>query len=158
MIKQVYISYFYQIRFFTPNYIPLSTAVYDPKWYHSNCGQDYVYKDKNGVVNGLRINPLHPEPHNDECVGCDKKIGPENCSFIRLYKEQLGRINFGEFMVKLNQYMDKINTLYLQYPSATTLIPVFIVHEAPNNPCSERWPLFEWFNEHGIKCEEWSKQ
>lgn len=46
-----YISYFYQIRFFKPNMIPISTAKWDPKWYSQN-GKPYI--DKRGVVNGLR--------------------------------------------------------------------------------------------------------
>ena len=32
---------------------------------------------------------------------------------------------------------------------------VLLVHEAPNNPCSERWPLFEWFKKHGIDAKEY---
>lgn len=31
---KILISYFYQIRFFKPNMIPLSTAAFDPKWFH----------------------------------------------------------------------------------------------------------------------------
>jgi hypothetical protein len=33
-------------------------------------------------------------------------------------------------------------------------IIVFIVHEAWNNPCSERKPLQKYFKEHGIECKE----
>lgn len=157
MISKVYVSYFYQIRFFTPNLIPLSTALYDPKWYHSNCGQNYIYKDKNGVVNGLRINPLHPQPHNDSCVECKRTGDPTTCVFTRTYRQQLDSINFGEFMVKLENYMNKINMLYLNYPSPSNLIPVFIVHEAPSNKCSERVALFDWFKSNGIECTEWTK-
>lgn len=36
-------------------------------------------------------------------------------------------------------------------------IMVLIVHEAPNNPCSERWPLIKWFNEHGYDLKEFNK-
>jgi hypothetical protein len=31
---------------------------------------------------------------------------------------------------------------------------VLIVYEAPNNPCSERRYLQEYFNKHGIECKE----
>lgn len=34
------------------------------------------------------------------------------------------------------------------------IIMVLIVHEAPNNPCSERHTLIKYFNEHGIECKE----
>lgn len=35
---KIYTSYFYQIRFFKPNMIPLSTAKYDPSWFHKGLG------------------------------------------------------------------------------------------------------------------------
>ena len=31
---------------------------------------------------------------------------------------------------------------------------MLIVYEAPNNPCSERKPLQEYFKAHGIECNE----
>ena len=33
-------------------------------------------------------------------------------------------------------------------------IAVLIVYEAPNNPCSERHSLINYFNRHGIECKE----
>ena len=36
-----YISYFYQIRNFSPNMIPISTTVSDPDWFHK--GEDGIY-------------------------------------------------------------------------------------------------------------------
>lgn len=33
-------------------------------------------------------------------------------------------------------------------------IIVFIVHEAPSNPCSERQVLLEYFNSHSVECKE----
>ena len=38
---KIYTSYFYQIRFFKPNMIPLSTAKYDPSWFHKGLGWKY---------------------------------------------------------------------------------------------------------------------
>ena len=46
------LGYFYQVRFFTPNMIPVSTALGDPKWYHQNKGQQFTFLDKNNVING----------------------------------------------------------------------------------------------------------
>ena len=40
------LGYFYQVRFFTPNMIPVSTAVSDPKWYHQNKGPQFTFLDK----------------------------------------------------------------------------------------------------------------
>ena len=52
------ISYFYQIRNFPKNYIPMSTCLSDPAWYHNNQGENYIYKDKRGILNGLRLQPI----------------------------------------------------------------------------------------------------
>ena len=40
--------------------IPVSTAAWDPAWFHINGEKDSVYKDKNGIYNGLRFNELAP--------------------------------------------------------------------------------------------------
>ena len=53
-----YTSYFYQVRFFTPNMIPISTAKWDPKWFHDFQDNKYVFLDKRGVCNGLRADPF----------------------------------------------------------------------------------------------------
>ena len=61
-----YTSYFYQIRNFTPNMIPLSTACGDPLWFHKGMDNSYTFFDKNGVINGLRAEMLHPD---NSCSG-----------------------------------------------------------------------------------------
>ena len=33
-------------------------------------------------------------------------------------------------------------------------IIVLLVYEKPDNPCSERWPLKDWFAAHGLELEE----
>lgn len=54
------ISYFYQIRNFKKNMLPLSTAVSDPAWFHENLNNNHIFIDKRGIINGIRILPLHP--------------------------------------------------------------------------------------------------
>lgn len=150
MINKVYISYFYQIRFFTPDYLPISTAVWDPKWYHNFKDQSYLFRDKNNVVNGVRSQLLHPGHSCDGlCRGretCETK-DPTRCDFLRAYRNQLDNLNLQQLLSNLETYMAKVGAKY----------PVFIVHEAPQNPCSERTVLFEWFIDNGISCEEWSR-
>ena len=84
-------SYFYQIRNFTRNMIPISTAVWDPAWYH-NFTKDYshLFYDSRNILNGLRLEKINEE-----------------------------------------------------------IILVLIVYETPNNLCSERIPLQEYFTQHG---------
>ena len=44
------ISYFYKIRFFQPWMIPISTAAWDPKYYHDNKGKDYLFVDTINIL------------------------------------------------------------------------------------------------------------
>ena len=153
-IDRVYTSYFYQIRNFTPDMVPLSTAVFDPKWYHLNKGQNHVYIDKNGVINGLRINQMHPDSSCDyQCTACQKTGNPDTCDFLRLYKVQLENIPFEQFMQNLENYLDIIQRDYLK--TDKELHVIFMVHEALGNKCSERRVIQDWFNDHGIRCTEW---
>ena len=154
---QIYISYFYQIRFFKPNIIPLSTAAGDPAWFHQGKGQSFQYKDKNGVWNGLRAEPFVPGP---QCAGLCQ--GPEYCSpneynscaFLRRYRRQLNELDFAAIMQKFEKLGKAIQNKeqFFEEP-----IAVLIVHEAPNNPCSERWTLIDWFAANGYKLKEWNR-
>ena len=48
-------SYFYQIRNFKPNMIPVSINLSDPKWYHNNKNKHHVYIDRRNIINGIRF-------------------------------------------------------------------------------------------------------
>ena len=149
-----YVSYFYQIRFFKRWMIPVSTAVWDPKWYHENQNQNHTFVDKRGVLNGVRINPLVPnETCNNLCRGieaCQTK-DPNTCAFLSKYYEQLQEIDFRDFMNKLESHlMPLANKLDLpRDPMA-----IFIVHEVPSKICSERQMLIKWFESNGVPLTE----
>lgn len=147
-------SYFYHIRFFKPYMIPLSTAIWDPKWYHNFREQDKTFIDKNGVINGLRISPLMPGSSCDGlCRGREVcSVGdPSSCEFLKAYYKQLSSISMPTFMSELNSHIDTI-VEYLKLDRDPLV--VFIVHEKYDNPCSERVMLHKWFKENSIKCEE----
>lgn len=157
--SRIYISYFYTIRFFTPNMVPFSTAVWDPRWYHDYKSQYHSFYDKRGVINGLRIQPLVPDKHcNGLCRGpenCpDKEVmGPGNCRFLKAYSDQLDSISFDELMGSLDYGCIKALS-YLTRQMSVEPIPVIIVHESPDNPCSERWPIIKWFKSNGVNLQE----
>lgn len=147
---QIYTSYFYQIRNFTPNMIPISTAVWDPKWFHDFKDANYIFKDKNGVYNGIRCPILAP---GSACEGlcqgvenCEGKNTPDKCKFLQQYKQQLDKIDYKQFMQDLEELVKKID---IDNP-----IVVFIVYETPKNPCSERQTIIDWFNIHGNPVKE----
>ena len=155
---KVYTSYFYQIRFFKPHQIPLSTAVWDPKWFHEGQGKDHVWKDKNGVWNGLRLEILNPDnccSLPPECIECQRKGDPETCSFIKDYSTGLHtKVDFSELLDMINKTAEYIQQLegFEEEPEI-----ILIVHEASDEPCSERKSIQELFAEHGIECTEWRR-
>ena len=139
------ISYFYQVRNFEPDMIPISTARWDPDWFHNGMGQNYVFKDKRGIYNGIRYEYLVP---NEECchlcLGKDKCLSNGivlgQCDFLKKYKEQIDKINFSAFLNECEGLKQRIG---IEDPCF-----VFMVYEAPNNPCSERDKIIEWFEEN----------
>lgn len=153
MIK-VAISYFYQIRFFKPYMLPMSTAVWDPKWYHNFKSQDTCFIDRNRVINGLRISPLMPGwscanlcRGREECSTGD----PSTCEFLKEYANQLSQIDFNSFMETLEKYANELKEkLWFEEDP----LAVFIVHEKYDNPCSERVVLIDWFKQNGVECKE----
>lgn len=151
---KIYTSYFYQIRFFTPNMIPFSTAVWDPRWYYKNHQGDW-YIDGRGVINGLRAEPFAPGPQlQGLCRGACIPGHPADCSFLEGYWNQLNQLNFDNIMTRTETLCNKV----AQYCNQTNPIAVFIVHEAASNPCSERGQIQKWFKKNGIECEEWRRE
>lgn len=130
-----------------PHMIPLSTARFDPRWYYNGKKQGYVWRDKRGVINGLRAPIFAPGPrceglcHGPE--GC--KSNPSNCDFLRMYHVQLKHLNFKDTVESL----EKLAKLM----GGDTA--VLLVHEAPTNPCSEREVLKTWFKENNYELEEY---
>lgn len=137
-------SYFYQIRNFTPNMIPVSTCLSDPAWYRPPEGKEY-YIDKRGIVCGLRYEPLIVQRYGTiGCTGLHKKCPLYNegyqCDCMREYEQLLYSLVNKEKTLKAFEYCcNKFN--------ADTI--VLIVYETPNNPCSEREGLQLLFD-----CEE----
>ena len=150
-------SYFYQIRNMSNNMIPLSTAKFDPTWFHQGTYDLSIqFKDKNGVWNGLRAEPFVP---GEECTGlcfgseyCDPP-NPDKCDFLRIYKQQLDRLDFNEIWNRFERLSNEIQKLegFLEEP-----VCILLFHEAYWNPCSERWMVIKWFQEHGYDIKEFN--
>lgn len=152
---KIYISYFYNIRFFTHDLVPVSTAIWDPKWYHDGKGNDYRFFDKRDIWNGVRFEELSPMKleGDPECINCKVKPDISKCGFIKRYKEYLNTLDFELLMAKMHGLVGTMMDIL-----GHEVHPVLIVHEAPWNPCSERSPLVEWFREHGVEIEEWQSR
>lgn len=140
---KVYTSYFYQIRNFPKNFIPISTAVWDPKW--------FVGETKNGVKMGLKFKPFAP---GKSCSGyCNKncQLKGSHCEFLRKYEEQINDISFERTLSAINIIINKAIESGIKNPKI-----VFIVYETPDNPCSERNTIQKYFRLNGVECEELS--
>ena len=152
---EIKIASFYQIRFLKPYQIPVSTAAVDPNWFHDNKGRNYVYTDKNGVLNGIRYEDFsHIKINNAKCFGtrgygeiCDGN--PETCDFLNKYEEKLLSLDFNIVMKKLQRVCDEVKSK-LGFTEEPEII--FIVYEAENNPHSERGRITKMFNHYGVKC------
>ncbi len=152
---QIYTSYFYQVRNFKPFVVPISTAKYDPKWFHKKeKGLSYIFQDKNGVLNGIRYNLFVPGPSCDSCCtgpeNCDTK-NPVQCEFLKRYTEQLEKIDINRVFKTLDFLKDYVKTTY---KIEKDLIFCFMVYETPKNPCSERRVIQSYFTSRGILCAE----
>jgi len=126
-----YIGYFQQIKSMSDNILPISTAIWQPKW---------LPKDKYVVMEELSPRYIN---HHSDCKGCtkDKYL---SCEFLKEYKEYIYSLN-------IRNILNKINTLLFM----TDYIDVcFMVYELPDNPCSERHILKKWFEDNGIPIRD----
>ena len=156
-------SYFYKIRFFKKNMIPLSICIYDPKWYINN-------KDKNGQIYGLRCNEysgvqpdknllsfLVPQEYrsNTDCECCNNK-GNIHCDYLNRYRNHLHKYIDGNEELLLSQILNEIK---INYPdrisgyngddncnNGNNLTVVFIGFEVSSVSCSERFVLSEYIS------------
>jgi len=159
---KVYISYFYQIRNFTPNMLPLSTAMYPPKWFNKN---NRYWMDARGVINGVSIDEfIFPKHLFDNVLDDNNKCGNDCgfypigedwfkwCPFMKIYYNHLREQNLIDI---LNRYENVIKHTFNEILNLNIDTIVLIVHEPPDRYCGERPVLKRYFAENGIELEEW---
>jgi len=134
-----------------PYMIPLSTAIWGPKWFK----QGKPWKDKNGVWNGLKADVFAPGPMCEGlCRGpetCETR-SPQKCLFLNTYRYQLDLLDFNDVVARCERIGNYIKSLenFSEEP-----VIMLLVHEAPQNPCSERRVIQEWFAANGKEVKEW---
>lgn len=151
---KIAISYFYKIRFFKPWMIPLSTAKWDPEWYHQGKDYKHTFIDKNGVINGYRIESFAPGATCEGLCGGPAQCGsdPGSCAFLSTYRKQLAAIDFESLKAKLEEFSNQLKASSAWPPQEPVF--VFIVYEPPQKKCSERGAIMDWFKSHGCECNE----
>ena len=143
---QFWISHFYNVRHFPAYMVPVSTAIWDPKWYHDGKGDNYIFIDKNGIVNGIKCLALNPSKIPQSCSK-DCKQNPSDCTFKRDYLAYLRTLDFEYTLARIENSVKKL-------PGIGDIC--LLVHEAPSNPCGERECLKEWFLENDYYLKEWT--
>lgn len=134
----------------TPKQICFSTAIWDPKWFHDFMTQDVKFI-KDGKICGLRM-PIF-NSRNHECRGMPCQYLPKSCNFLKSYALQLSELDFNEIKSTLVEAATlAAKELHIDDPDV-----VLLVHEAPDNPCSERSVIMKWFEKNGVKIKEWQK-
>lgn len=146
---KIYTSYFYQIRYFPKNLVPLSTCVWPPKYFGT---PTTYFKDKRGVLCGLDIPPLKPGPScNTLCVGKGCSKHPDSCEFLKKYYDQLTSLQFSSIIKSLQGLKERIE----EGEKLQNVDFALIFYETPSNPCSERRIVQKWFKENGMEIKEW---
>lgn len=158
-----FISYFYQIRNMSSNMLPVSTAMYDPAWFHDGKGIGNRYLDKNCVVNGVRMNEVMMDAYRvADLIKAGSMCGPncshraeEMCPYMQEYAKCIRAKNpdFKQFITFCEGYVQFLNQKF-NFGIDTI---IFIVHENPLISCGERPVLQQWFEENGYELKEWSK-
>ncbi len=144
------ISYFYQIRNFKPNMIPISTALWDPFWFQPPADKEY-WIDKRGIVCGLRYEPLIVQKEGSHTCPCKNRSLAPNCPTMQEYRQLLETIDFDK-MIKAFEFCGNKFKKELNFQEEPII--VLIVYETPNNSCSERAALIDYFQSKGIDCKE----
>ena len=168
-------SYFYNIRFFKRNYLPISICIWDPKWYKQ------PIKQFNNII-GMTYNALIPRKYDSEsdcehCIEVNKEdfdngkfLGDIHCNYLENYRKQLSiynvertlqdicekadnHYNFDNFIINNN------NNSNNNYDNNNEIHLIFIGYEIPERICTERYILAEWIEKNSeYKVNELSKK
>lgn len=130
--------------------LPISTCLSDPIWYRPPDRQEY-YLDKRGIICGLRYEPLIVQKYGTKkCMGklsCCPFVHFQphyDCEMLQEYRKLLDTVDFDKMIKAFEYCLNKFNKDII----------VLIVYETPDNLCSERKYLQEYFNFHDIECKE----
>ncbi|MCM1219786.1 MAG: hypothetical protein NC548_35355 [Lachnospiraceae bacterium] len=152
-MSRIFTSYFYQVRNLHPTQVPVSTAIWDPKWFHDFKGKDHIFIDKNGVVNGFRAEFFAPDDSCSHlCRGAKNcSFTHDNCLFLKNYRLELAAVDPRMALNHLSGIAAKVRRVLhlMEDPDI-----ILMVYETPSNPCSERIPLQEWFRLYGLEVPE----
>lgn len=146
-----YIANFAQLRSMNKTCIPISTAVWNPKFFK-------IGLDSNEVMLGISEKELSPYKV-DMSYGCQKDCPNRervpNCPFLAKYRAYLDTVDFDHLVSEFNRVAEDVRKI-TNYEGEPNI--VLLVYEAESNPCSERQPLIDWFASHNVEVKNWRKE
>ena len=115
--------------------------------------QSRQFKDKRGVLNGLRAEPFVPGVELDgTCHGPKNCLEtPPRCRFQLGYLKQLRQLDFQTIMNRFQNLAERIKAA----EGFDDVDFALLLHEAPTNPCSERIAIHLWFAQNNYPIYEW---
>ena len=159
---QIYISSFYNVRFFTSNIIPISTAAsYGWPWWLVQADkhkQGELYPKSNNVMIGIKEEKLaFPselfDSLTEQCQKeCPYKNKAPNCQFMSAYYDYLKTLNFTSLVADFERVANDVKKIN-KFEGEPII--VLMVYEAATNPCGERPCLQKWFADNGYELTEW---
>ena len=157
---QYYITYFQNVRYLTEEYIPIDTSMWAPKWLDPSNGKRQYINDKNVLIGIKEESFLMSENELPEemCSGkpCPYMNKHPHCQFLEAYWKHLQKIDFHGYLIpELNRLADEVKKI-TNYKGEPKII--LLVHEKPDNLCSERLGLIKLFAQNGIKLIEYNKE
>ena len=137
------------VRHFKANQIGISTAVWKPKY--------WTYRqNKQGSVTGIEEKLLSPYYVEQYCSKeCQFKKELPCCPFLTAYRKYLDTVDFNYLMTEFKRIAEDVKKIN-NYEGEPEII--LLVYEIPDNPCSERQPLIDYFASYGIELEEYRKE
>ena len=158
---QYYISYFQQIRNIQDeSCVFIDTSIWAPKWLDPSNGKRPYINDNNQIIGIKEESFLMSEDEIPEemCSGkpCPYIEKHPHCQFLDAYWKHLQKIDFDSYLIpELNRVAEDVRKI-THYKGEPKI--VLLVHEKPDNLCSERAGIIRLFENHGIKIKEWSKE
>lgn len=137
------------VRHFKANQIGVSTAKFSPQWWL------YSQNSHKSVI-GIEERAISPAYIGTVCSKeCTYKKDLLNCPFLTAYRNYLDTVDINYLLSEFTRVAKEVKKIN-HYEGEPEII--LLVYETPNNPCSERQPLIDYFGKHGIKIEEYSKE
>ena len=155
-----YITYFQNVRYLTEEYIPIDTSIWAPKWLDPSNGKRQ-YINANNVLIGIKEESFlmsEEELPEEICSGkpCPYIGKHPHCQFLDAYWQHLQKIDFHGYLIpELNRVAEEVKKI-TKYKGEPKII--LLVHEKPDNLCSERLGLVKLFAQNGIELIEYNKE